>query len=249
MSEVNVVNFNIEELTLSEIVKKNFKAAAIFESYDLDFCCRGNKQIQQACAEKGISYSEVMEKVLPIFEEKKNGEARYDEWEIDFLADYIVNNHHEYVRRMIPVIAAHTQKVAAVHGDRHPEVIEIANKFSTVYKDLKQHLMKEEQILFPYIKQLKKISETDKGKERPFFGTASNPIKMMESEHEAAGDELFEIRRLSNGYTPPEDACNTYRVCFQELKDFEEDLHKHVHLENNILFPKTISLENEIFGS
>jgi regulator of cell morphogenesis and NO signaling len=148
---------------------------------------------------------------------------------------------------MIPVIAAHTQKVASVHGENHPETIAIAKHFSVVYKDLKQHMMKEEQMLFPFIKYLSKAEQKKSSAERPFFGTVKNPIKMMEIEHQNAGDELSGIRDLSDNYTPPDDACNTYKVCYQELKEFEEDLHQHVHLENNILFPKSILLEDKIF--
>ncbi len=237
---------NYTDQTLSQIVKDNFRAAAVFEKYGLDFCCRGNKPIAQACEEKGIESSPIVEELNVLNTNSGVDENNYDEWDVDFLTDYIINNHHAYVRKMTPILAAHTQKVASVHGENHTEVIEIAQKFSTVYKDLKMHMMKEEEILFPYIKKLAKAKKTGSKAELPFFGSAKNPIKMMMAEHEAAGDELYEIRSLSNNYTPPADACNTFKVTYQELKDFEEDLHKHVHLENNILFPKVIVLEAEL---
>jgi regulator of cell morphogenesis and NO signaling len=239
---------SLAELTLSEIVTNDFHAAAVFEKYNLDFCCKGKRPLSEACSEKNIDLNSLLEELESYTPQNNNSDLRYNEWKIDFLADYIVNNHHSYVRRMIPILAAHTQKIASVHGENHPETVEVAKRFAVVYKDLKQHMMKEEQILFPYVKQLLKFQNEITIKERPFFGAAENPIKAMEAEHEAAGDELFEIRSLTNNYTPPADACNTYRICYQELKEFEEDLHKHVHLENNILFPKTIKLEKEIFG-
>jgi regulator of cell morphogenesis and NO signaling len=246
------MNKNVEEfssLTLSEIVTQNYKTAAVFEKYGLDFCCRGNKIISEACSEKGLDHEKIIEELKMLNGNGKEDHFVFSDWDTSVLADYIVHKHHDYLRRMIPVLAQHTQKVASVHGENHPEVIEIAKHFSVVYKDLKQHMMKEEQMLFPYIKYLSKVHMHKNPAEKPFFGTVRNPIKMMEAEHQNAGDEMYEIRRLSGGYTPPEDACNTYKICFLELKEFEEDLHQHVHLENNILFPKAVQLEEIIFSS
>jgi regulator of cell morphogenesis and NO signaling len=248
MDQITDYNFSTEEigtLTLAQIVQYNFHAAAIFEKYGLDFCCRGNKPVAQACEEKGLNKEAIFNE-LSYLDKKASGSTRHDEWGMDFMIDFIVNTHHEYVRKMIPVISAHTQKIASVHGENHPELIEIAKRFSIVYKDLKQHMLKEEQILFPYVKQMVKASSNGNKFEAPYFGSVVNPIQMMEIEHQNAGDELFGIRDLSNNYTVPEDACNTYRICFLELKEFEEDLHKHIHLENNILFPKAVKLEQEM---
>lgn len=238
----------ISALTLSQIVVSNYKTAAIFEKYNLDFCCRGNKLLQVACAEKGIEKDTVLAELNDLFSKRDESNGRYDEWNPDFLVEYIVNNHHSYIRRITPTLLGHTQKIASVHGERHPELIEVAKIFNSVSKDLKHHMMKEEEILFPYIRYMAKALTSPAKAERPYFSTVENPIKMMEAEHESAGDELYEIRSLTNNYTPPSDACNTFRVCFQELREFEEDLHKHVHLENNILFPKAIILEKELLG-
>ncbi len=248
MHEMNNINSEeLSSLTLSEIVTKNYKAAEVFERYGLDFCCRGNKLIPDACNEKGLNKDEILADLKSLNGNGQTHHFNFDEWDLSILTDYIVNKHHNYIRKMIPVIAAHTQKVASVHGENHPETIAIAKHFSVVYKDLKQHMMKEEQMLFPFIKYLSKAEQNKSSAERPFFGTVKNPIKMMEIEHQNAGDELSGIRDLSDNYTPPDDACNTYKVCYQELKEFEEDLHQHVHLENNILFPKSILLEDKIF--
>lgn len=237
---------DLKSQSLAEIVTKNFKAAAVFERFKLDFCCRGGRQLSEACAEKSIDPDLVANEILKESSSDQTSDKNFEEWKPDFLADYIVNVHHSYVRKMIPVIAAHAEKVASVHGDNHPETIEIAKKFTVVYKDLKQHMMKEEEILFPYVKYLVRTTSNNQKAERPFFGNAENPIRMMEAEHQSAGDELYEIRELSNNYIPPADSCNTFKVYYQELKEFEEDLHKHIHLENNILFPKTIELEKSV---
>ncbi len=241
----NVINTDFSNLTLSEVVAKNFKAAAVFEKYNLDFCCGGQKPVSEACREKGLNSTELMKEITSDDNENVKSD-NYSDWGADFLIDYIVNNHHAYINRMIPVLSVHTQKIAAVHGKNHPELLKVADSFEKVYKELKQHMMKEEQILFPFVKQLASAKKQGKKTEAPYFGTVKNPIRMMEAEHQAAGDEMYEIRNLTNGYEIPEDACSTYSVTMQELKDFEEDLHKHIYLENYILFPKAVELEQEL---
>ncbi len=244
-----LVNENITELTLSEIVTNNYKSAAVFEKYGLDFCCHGKISVSEACEEKGINVQEVLVQLENLNENNsKDSREQFNQWELDFLADYIINVHHKYIRDIIPVISAHADKVASKHGQNHPEVISIADNFSVVYKDLKQHMIKEEQMLFPYIKYLVNVKNNSTKAEKPFFGSIKNPIQMMEAEHESAGNILSEIGSRTNNYTPPADACNTFKVYYQELREFEEDLHKHVHLENNILFPRSIELENKLFN-
>ncbi|MDD8017076.1 MAG: iron-sulfur cluster repair di-iron protein [Bacteroidota bacterium] len=238
---------DLQSLTIKEIVTQNYQTAAVFEKYSLDFCCRGGKTIEQACGEKGVEPSAVFGELSTIAPTSQSEISRYAEWSPEFLIDYIVSNHHAYVRKMIPVIYAHTQKVASVHGANHPEVVKIAQVFANVAAEFQLHMRKEEQMLFPYIKQLVEASREKKIVEHSPFGSVNNPIRMMEAEHQAAGDEMYEIRSLSNGYTPPEDACTTYRITYQELQEFENDLHQHVHLENNILFPQAMQLEQEMF--
>ncbi len=238
----------LETLTIKEIVTQNFQSAAVFEKHSLDFCCRGGKSIEEACREKGVS-SEVVYQELGQLDSSATAEtSRFFLWPPEFLIDYIVTNHHTYVASMIPVIGAHTQKVASVHGERHPEVVRIAEIFRSVAEELTRHMQKEELMLFPYIKHLSDVARTNGELRTPPFGTAQNPIRMMMQEHQQAGDELYEIRGLSGSYTPPEDACTTYRVSYQELQEFERDLHQHVHLENNILFPAAVKLEAGLVG-
>ncbi len=238
-----------QQLTLSQIVTKDHRAAGVFEKYNLDFCCKGNKSLGEACKERGLNAEEILSELQGGNIASRGDNLRFNDWELDFLVDYIINNHHQYVKDSIPVVSAHANKVASVHGKNHPETIELNKIFTVVYKDLKQHLMKEEEILFPYIKYLVKVKNNNSVPERPYFGTIANPINMMESEHTSVGDNLFAIRKLTDNYTLPSDACTTYTAYYKEMKEFEEDLHKHVYLENSILFPKAIELEKKIFNS
>lgn len=236
----------LETLTIKEIVTQDFQTAAIFEKHSLDFCCRGGKTIDEACREKGIAPESAFTELTRVAPTTQAETSRYTQWSPDFLIDYIVANHHSYVTKMIPVMYTHTQKVASVHGEHHPEVIRIAEIFKGVAEELTRHMQKEELMLFPYIKHLVDVSRNKVTLHKPPFGSAQNPIRMMMQEHQQAGDEMYEIRALSNSYAPPEDACTTYRVTYQELQEFERDLHQHVHLENNILFPAAVQIEGTI---
>jgi regulator of cell morphogenesis and NO signaling len=246
-AQATQINFNeYKNKTLSEIVTNNYHTSEVFEKYNLDFCCRGNKSFEEACNEKGLELNTVFTELEQVHKIGASQEHNYDEWELDFLIEYIINNHHTYVSKMIPVIADHCNKVVAAHGEDHPEMNKIAEIFAVIYKDLKQHMLKEEQILFPFIRQVVNAKKNNSETERPYFGSVQNPIRMMEAEHEHAGDGFQDIKRLSNNFSVPEDGCETCAVLYKELKEFEEDLHKHIHLENNILFPKAIELESEM---
>jgi regulator of cell morphogenesis and NO signaling len=250
MNEIKLKDATVEELiekTLAEIVTDNIRSAIVFEEYGLDFCCKGNRSLKEACSDKNINMQKVVNELTNL-SHNGNGKENPNDWQLDFLVDYIINNHHQYVRRMIPVITLHADKVASVHGKNHPETLRIADLFLAVREELEMHMMKEERILFPQIKQMVLTQKENSQFFQPPFGTIQNPIRMMEFEHTSAGDALSQIRELSNNYTHPEDACNTFKALFSELKEFEEDLHKHIHLENNILFPKSITLEAELIG-
>jgi regulator of cell morphogenesis and NO signaling len=235
-----------KESKIGDIVAENFRAAQVFERYGLDFCCGGKKSIAEACQSKGINANEVLNLLAELPENGGVSPAHFNSWEVDFLIDYIVNNHHRYVKQALPVISEHTQKVASKHGENHPEVITIAELFSRISEELEVHMQKEERMLFPYIKRLLEIERSGEDAPHAPFGTVENPIRVMEAEHEAAGNLMAEIKTQSNSFTPPEDACTTYRVLYQELNEFENDLHMHIHLENNILFPKAIELEKKL---
>jgi len=246
LTEKNLLNYELSNITLSEIVRDNFHTASIFEKYNLDFCCNGKRTLAEACKGKGINPKGIINEIENINSASAKAEIKPDEWNLNFLIEYIINNHHSYVNRMLPVISAHTHKVATMHGENHPETKRIAEIFFAINNEMKHHMMKEEKILFPHINMLVKAGNNGGSSGKPYFGTIKNPISMMEAEHQSAGDGMFEIKKLTNNYVPPVDACETYKITIKELKEFEEDLHKHVHLENNILFPKAIELENEM---
>lgn len=232
---------------IGEIVSEDYRKAEVFKKYQLDFCCGGKKTVEQACDEKNIDLSALQFDLYEMDQRNFASGHSYNQWSPDFLIDYIVNTHHAYVREAIPVLMEYTRKVAKVHGENHPEVILIAENFYEAAQELIEHMAKEENILFPYIKQLWTAVKQSSEAAQPIFGSVQNPINMMEHEHETVGTIFKSIRALSNNFTPPEGACMTYKVSFLKLNEFEEDLHRHIHLENNILFPKSIQLEKEYY--
>jgi len=231
-----------DQKTVAEVVTKNIKAAHVFKKYGIDFCCGGGISIEKACTKYDVDYSLLEKELLAI----DNGVSRthnYDSWDLSFLIDHIINIHHSYVQESIPIVLQYAAKVAKVHGHHYNELMSIYSLFAEVAQELTMHMKKEEQILFPFIKQLVEAKKAGLEAPSPHFGTVNNPIRMMESEHENAGDTFKKIAQLSNNYTPPEGACNTFRALYSKLNEFEQDLHQHIHLENNILFPKAILLE------
>jgi regulator of cell morphogenesis and NO signaling len=228
-----------------DIVTDDYRAAAVLEKYGIDFCCGGAKPLGVACQEVGADQDAVLRDLASLARTPAAG-PRFDTWSLDFLADYIEANHHTYVRAAIEPLREHTKKIAEVHGARHPELLEIARLFDEVAAELTQHLMKEEQVLFPYIRELAAAARSGRRPAPPPFGTVEHPIRMMELEHDRAGGDLHRIRDLSRNFAVPEDACTTYRTAYRELEAFERDLHEHIHLENNLLFPKAVALEREV---
>jgi regulator of cell morphogenesis and NO signaling len=240
---------DLNTATLKEIVTSDYRAAALFEKYSLDFCCKGGKTVEQACADKNLNKEVIIADLRSILQKKEKSGDDYASLSLDELVQHILLTHHAYIHRVTPVLLAHTRKVATVHGERHPEVAEIADRFEESVQGLMSHMMREERVLFPYIQTLAESARQNVPLPYPPFGSIRNPIRMMESEHATAGDEFYTIRSLSSNYTPPEDACTTYRVSYLELQEFERDLHQHVHLENNILFPQAVALEEEVFSA
>lgn len=227
------MRFNAQ--TVGELVAADYRKAEVFKRHGIDFCCGGGRTVAVACAKKGVS-PEVLDRELIAVEERDNTaeEMNFSSWNATKLIDYILYAHHSYVRENIPLLRGFNDKLARVHGAANPELVEIRRLFDEMATELEQHMMKEEQILFPRIKKMGEPGETPPSK------AIEAPIRMMEQEHEHAGEVLAEIRRLSNDFVPPEHACTTYRVTYAKLEEFEADLHKHVHLENNILFPKAL---------
>ncbi len=228
---------------VKQMVTEDHRTAAVFEKYAIDFCCNGGQTLGAACAARGVDPATVVHDLQQLEAIRDTSVFRPAEWELDALADFIINTHHRYVRRSLPLVLAHIDKVASVHGKNHPELAGIAEHVHAIGDELTSHMHKEEAVLFPYIKALVQTKKQGGDVSTSPFGSIRNPIMMMEAEHRSAGDALSFIRTASNGYTLPPDACTTYTVAYRELEDFERDLHQHIHLENNILFPKAIELE------
>ena len=234
--------------TLGDIVAADYRAAGVFDRFGLDFCCGGKRAFGEACTTARLDPGAVAAELAKVSATSRRDDLPDDSWPVDELAQYIVRRHHSYVRQQLPVINGHLAKLAAVHGERHPELQQIAAHFAELSRELQSHMMKEERVLFPYVQQL--VASAEFALELPMgtFGSVSNPIRMMEAEHRYAGDELGVIRGLSSNYSVPSDGCQTYRVCYEELAAFDADLRQHIHLENNILFPHAVILEATVNG-
>ncbi|MFC2175590.1 iron-sulfur cluster repair di-iron protein [Bacteroidota bacterium] len=233
------------ELTIGEMVANNYRTAPVFKKYGIDFCCKGGRTIEAACAAKNMNPQPLIADLAAAVKLKDDSSVDYTTWALDKLADHIEDEHHRYVEAATEQLLPFLDKVAKVHGERHPELLEINRLFKEMAGNLAQHMKKEELILFPFIRKMVKAHDAGLATPAPPFGTVQNPIAMMKEEHEAEGDRFELISELSNGYTTPADACNTYQVSFALLKEFQDDLHKHIHLENNILFPKALAMESE----
>jgi regulator of cell morphogenesis and NO signaling len=237
----DVMSDAFERTTVGEIVAGDYRAAGVFEQFGIDFCCGGRRSLADACRAASVD-SRAVEQALAALPPGPCDESDdVTQWPLPRLIEHIERTHHAYVRSALPVISRWLAKLVEVHGARHPELVRIAAAFDGMGRDLQQHMLKEEHVLFPYVRELASAGG-GRASASP-FGTVENPIRMMEREHQEAGDELRLIRELTNGFTPPSDACITYRACFEELKAFERDLHRHVHLENNVLFPRAVALE------
>lgn len=220
--------------TVGSLVAEDFRRGAVFKRFGIDFCCGGGRSVGAACSKAGVEPG-VLERALAEVGQSSAGvPARVSAWSPAFLADYIVNEHHTYVRENLPVLRAFAQKVAKVHGHAQPELAEIAARVEMLAQELLTHLASEEKSVFPLIKAL------GSGSEAQTRDDLRTLIDELEHEHDAAGTLMREIRTLSDDFTPPEWACNTYRALYAQLEEFEEDLHRHVHLENNVLFPKAL---------
>lgn len=238
---------NIQENNIiGELVAQDYRTASVFKKYGIDFCCQGNRTIKDACVAKNLDSKSVVMDLNNINLEKTTDSTDYQSWPLDLLADYIEKKHHRYVQDKTLEIQPYLDKICKVHGEHHPELIEIKDEFNASAGELAAHMKKEELILFPFIKKMAKAKQEGTKIDAAHFGTVKNPIQMMMDEHTVEGERFRLIEEISNSYTPPQDACNTYRVTFALLKEFEQDLHLHIHLENNILFPKAIEMEKEL---
>ena len=235
----------VDEPNIGEIAAKDMRKAAAMKKLGIDFCCGGGKSLKQAAADAGMT-TEALRQVLE--ETEQTGTAvnySFNQWDADFLADYIYNQHHKYFYQNAEDLWQLLLKVKARHGQHNPELHKIASLVESLFVELKLHFDKEEKVLFPYIKELAVWKRSGMVPKTQFQMT-KGPLAMMHSEHEAAGDILRSIRTLSNDYQAPDGSCNSFRLLYFKLEELEQDLHQHIHLENNILFPKALQLEKEL---
>lgn len=233
------------DLTIGYLVSERAVRAKTFERFGLDYCCGGNKSLGDACKEKGLDPIKVLSALSEADATNANSDAT--DWRtvsLTELADHIEATHHSFLRQEFPRLKKLTEKVVKAHAEHHPELVEVAETLGNLETELMQHMMKEEQILFPLIRQMESSGPTSS-----HCGSIGNPIRVMEQEHAEAGNALSQLQTLTKGYKAPEDACGTYRVTMASLAELEEDLHLHIHKENSILFPRAIALEEKLLQS
>lgn len=232
-----------ENIKVKEVAVSNSNARKILEQAGVDYCCGGDKSLRDACMQSDVPFDEIMRRLRATDEPLSAKDVEWTIAPLDELTRHIVNRHHVYVREAIRRIEPLVEKVKAKHGQRHPEIAEIEALFSQTAEEMIAHMQKEEQILFRYINALSLSVAEKRTIEPPFFRTVRNPIRTMMTEHDSAGELTRQIRRESSEYAAPADSCASFQALYRELGEFEADLHEHVHLENNILFPRAIELE------
>ncbi|HTO15292.1 MAG TPA: iron-sulfur cluster repair di-iron protein [Edaphocola sp.] len=232
-----------KETIVGDLVAKDYRTASVFGRNGIDFCCNGNRSIEEACKADALNPEELVAELQEVSKENQGGSIDYQSWPIDLLADYIEKKHHRYVESKGAEIIPYLDKIANVHGDNHPELFEVQSMFKESIGELAAHMKKEELLLFPYVRKMVQAKNSNIDKVPAPFGTVQNPIRNMMHEHDGEGERFRKISALTNNYTVPEDGCNSYKVTLAMLQEFEQDLHLHIHLENNILFPKSIEME------
>lgn len=236
---------NLLESTVGELVRERPARSRVFENYGIDYCCGGRKPLGQACAERQVPAETVLDALAQLDASPGSSEIDWATRPMSALIDHIVASHHAYLWKELPRLEYLVGRVVAAHGERHPELPHVQQVFGGLKQELESHLMKEERILFPLIRQLEAAQE----RFTAHCGSVNNPILMMEHEHDGAGHALERLRSLTSGFIVPDGACNTYRAMLSGLAELEGDLHQHIHKENNILFPAAARRERELFGT
>jgi len=241
----SIAEKTIAEKTVRELALESSSATRVFEKLGIDYCCGGDKPLDEACRVAGLSVGQVQDALDAA---KQQGAPAEKSWQIEPLTDLIAHInaiHHKFVRQEIARLGPLFEKVCGVHGENHPELLQIRRVFGDLAQELTSHMMKEEMVLFPFIARMEEAVIAGEPVVPPPFGTVANPVSMMEHEHDNAGVALKVMRSASNGYTAPEGACASYQALYQALAEFEADLHQHIHLENNILFPRALKMEKQ----
>lgn len=232
------------ETKVQEIVTAHPEATRVLEDAGVDYCCGGHHSLQDACERANVSTEQILERLRENQAKVEPAAADWVSAPLHEITQQVREKHHRYVRQAIPRVVGLLARVKAKHGERHPEIAKIEGLFLAVGQEMIAHMQKEEQILFPYIEKIERAAQAHEALEPPFFQTVKNPVRHMMQDHDVAGNQVKQIRRASSEYTPPADACRSYQALYRELRDFEADLHQHVHLENNILFPRAVEMED-----
>ncbi|MGA7446141.1 MAG: iron-sulfur cluster repair di-iron protein [Terriglobales bacterium] len=242
--EENAMSMTAEK-TIRELALENTTATRVFEKPGIDYCCGGNKSLEEACRASNIPVDQVLDS-LEMAEQAAHAAQKDRNWQTEPLTDLVVhikNTHHKYTREEMARLVPLLEKVCSVHGKNHPELQQVRASFQTLVQELTTHMMKEERVLFPFIVRMEEAVIQKEPVLPPPFGSVQNPVSMMEHEHDSAGNALRAMREASCGYTAPGDACISYQTLYKALADFEADLHQHIHLENNILFARAVEME------
>ncbi|MEO5941876.1 MAG: iron-sulfur cluster repair di-iron protein [Ferruginibacter sp.] len=234
---------NLKEKMIGEIVAEDYRTASVFKNYGIDFCCHGNRSIEEACVPQKINREKLVSELKEITKQRPQITSDFQSWPLDLLINYIEKKHHRYVKSQLPVLQEYLEKLCKVHGDKHPELFEIKELFANSSTEFMVHMQKEEKVLFPFIMKMADQNTEKNLSVNAAFGSVAMPISSMMHDHDTEGERFRKIKELSDNYTTPDDGCNTYRVAYSLLQEFENDLHLHIHLENNILFPKAIEME------
>ena len=235
-------------MTVREVAVELPQSTRLFEKLKIDYCCGGNRPLSEACAAIGVEAGEVMGMLEAVSQAgaQSDGAPDFQTLPLAELIVHILDTHHVFTKQEMTRLESLTKKVISAHGENHPELHKVGALFDTLCADLKPHMFKEEQILFPYILALASVNAENSAAPFAAFGTVNNPIRKMMMEHDTAGQILRDLRAITSDYTTPEDGCISYRTLYEALEAFERDLHQHIHLENNILFPRAIELETRM---
>jgi regulator of cell morphogenesis and NO signaling len=233
---------------VTDIVTHDYRTADVFRKYNIDFCCGGKWPLDVVCQNRNIETNDVINELKKVVRQStSNAAIDFDKWDIDFLSDYILNVHHRYLDKALPGLKQQVKKFLDGHRKKFPELVEMEEIIDRFLKEIPPHMKQEEEIFFPYIKQIHHAHKHHESYARLLIRTLRKPLEeVMIKEHEITGRNLDKLRTITNNYTPPENSCITHKVTFSKLKEFDSDLVQHIHLESNILFPKAISMEREL---
>jgi regulator of cell morphogenesis and NO signaling len=237
------------DMTVRDVANELPQSTRLFEKLKIDYCCGGNQTLAEGCTSAGVDVYAVIQMLAEATQQKSEDAVDFTSASLPQLITHIVDTHHVFTKSEMDRLQLLADKVLAAHGGNHPELVHLDELLTRLCADLKPHMFKEEHVLFPYIFALAKAADQQGAVPFAPFGTVNNPIRMMMREHDTAGEILRELRKLTFDYKVPADACISYQTLYQALENFEKDLHQHIHLENNILFPKALDVENGLSKS